>query len=224
MGMLAFTLSRENYVGVSDAPLAAGSPVWLLYALLLGGLFWLALERRARPTAGTVLLGLLFGAINYFATTLFAYDTWSFLSTARAWVLAGLCILGQAAVMTAVLSLTVQALEHAKGDTVPSPLRPLSGALAALGCFGGRLLDGINRRFVRLAAWRRRHPLLAGMIFSAGVLVAVPAGVLSRHHHLGYGGDAGRAIRLARPFHLAPDVYHVAVWRLCVAGAAVWQR
>lgn len=162
LGMLAFTLSRENYVGVSDAPLAAGSPVWLLYALLLGGLFWLALERRARPTAGTVLPGLLFGVVNYFATTLFAYDTWSFLSTARAWVLAGLYILGQAAVMTVVLSLTVQALEHAKSDTAPSPLRPLTGAL---GCFGGRLLDGINRRFVRLTAWRRRHPLLAGMIF-----------------------------------------------------------
>ena len=38
LSMLAFTLSREGYVGISDLPLSAFSPVWLLYAVLLAGL------------------------------------------------------------------------------------------------------------------------------------------------------------------------------------------
>lgn len=111
--MLGFTLSPAGYVGVSDQPLAAGSPVWLLYALLLGGLFWLATGRRAaRPTAGMAVMGLCFGAVNYFATTLFAYDSWAFLSGAAAWAWAAVCIFLQGAVMTAAFAVVCGWLER----------------------------------------------------------------------------------------------------------------
>ena len=77
LSMAAFTLSPVGYVGISDPPLLAFSPVWVLYALLLSGLYWLATRPdNARVTAGMAGLGLLFGTVNYFATTLFAYDTW----------------------------------------------------------------------------------------------------------------------------------------------------
>lgn len=110
--MLAFTLSPVGYVGVSDPPLRALSPVWLLYALGLAGLCWLATgPRAARPTPGMALLGLLFGMVNYFATTLFAYDTWGFLSTAAAWLDAAWRILLQGATMIAVFAVVCGWLE-----------------------------------------------------------------------------------------------------------------
>lgn len=153
LSMAAFTLSPAGYVGISDPPLAAFSPVWVLYALLLSGLYWLATGPvGARVTAGMAGMGLLFGGINYFATTLFAYDTWSFLHSAAAWASAALCILGQSAVMTAAIALICGWLERA----------PASGGVSA-----GRTgwLDMLNRRFPRITAWRRRRPTLAAMAF-----------------------------------------------------------
>lgn len=139
--MLGFTLPPQNYVGLSDPPLAAGSPVWLLYALLLGGLFWLATGRRAaRPTAGIAVMGLLFGTVNYFATTLFAYDSWAFLSGAGAWLRAAACILLQGAVMAAVFTVVCGWLEHTRAaggetarregaDVSPGPEREVAESL-----------------------------------------------------------------------------------------------
>jgi len=110
--MLAFTVPPEGYVGISDPPLRAGSTVWCLYAAALAGLFWLYTgKRRARLSAGMMLTGLLFGAVNFLATTLFAYDTWDTLASAPALIRAALCVLGQAAVMAAGLALVCEWLE-----------------------------------------------------------------------------------------------------------------
>jgi hypothetical protein len=111
LSMLAFTLSREGYVGVSDQPLSAFSPVWLLYALLLAGLWWLFFKFVRRVSAGQAVLGLCFGAVNYFASALFAYDTWGYLNSFRHWGRAVLQILGQAAVMAAAAALVCFWLE-----------------------------------------------------------------------------------------------------------------
>ncbi len=127
--MLAFTLSPVGYVGISDPPLRALSPSWLLYALGLAGLGWLATgPRAARPTPGMALLSLLFGTVNYFATTLFAYDTWGFLSTAAAWLGALWRILLQSAAMLAVFAVVCgwleggrDALRHRSRPTEPQP-------------------------------------------------------------------------------------------------------
>ncbi|NLI22403.1 MAG: hypothetical protein GX418_12770 [Clostridiales bacterium] len=125
--MFAFTVSPTGYTGVSDPPLRAGSPAWLLYAAALGGLFLLATGRkRARVSAGMAALGLLFGLINYFATTLFAYDTWAFLDSARAWLSALLCVLGQAAAMMAGIALVCGTLERARAGAYAT-LRPTGG-------------------------------------------------------------------------------------------------
>ena len=114
--MLAFTLSPAGYVGISDPPLAAGSAVWLLYAALLAGLCWLATGRRAaRLTPAMAVFALLFGVINYFATTLFAYDTWAFLRGAGAWAQAGSRIALQSTVMAAVFAVVGGWLEGVQG-------------------------------------------------------------------------------------------------------------
>ncbi|MDD3214583.1 MAG: DUF6020 family protein [Eubacteriales bacterium] len=189
LAMFAFTLSPSHYVGVSDLPLSAGSPAWILYALLLGGLFYVAFfRRRVRIRAGAAALGLVFGVVNYFATTLFAYDTWSFLNGAGAWAEAVLRILGQSAVMATAIALIADGLErpavHApsatKGNAAGSARATESnkGRAAATttestrtrtpeNSAPGRLwraLDRLSLRFPRCTAWRRRHPALAAML------------------------------------------------------------
>ncbi|MCE5344309.1 MAG: DUF6020 family protein [Eubacteriales bacterium] len=159
LAMFAFTLSPVGYMGVSDPPLQAGSAVWLLYALLLGGLFYLAAGRRgARLTPGMAALGLLFGVVNYFATTLFAYDTWSFLNSAGAWAAAVLCIGGQGAVMAAVIMLVCGWLERAPAAAGSAP-----GVAGSTARRGRQALARLQARFPRTAAWRRKHPTLAVM-------------------------------------------------------------
>jgi hypothetical protein len=163
LSMLAFTLSREGYAGVSDPPLAAFSPVWILYALLLAGLWLLFFSLSIKPrflcrphdganitykrvssiratlglakpgpseqaesvllnstyprlgvSKGQLILGLCFGAVNYFATAMFAYDTWSYLNSFWQWGKAVLQILGQAAVMAMLAALVCRWLENEK--------------------------------------------------------------------------------------------------------------
>ena len=148
--MFAFTLSPDGYVGVSDPPLRAGGAVWCADALLLAGLFFLASGRRAaRLSPGMALLGLLFGAVNYFATTLFAYDTWAFLNSARAWSLAALQMLGQGAAMTAGIALACGLLEGGMPNATSR----------------ARLWDRLPERFPRLTACVRSHPTLCVMAF-----------------------------------------------------------
>ena len=120
LSMLAFTLSANGYAGISDPPLTAFSPVWLLYALGLTGLWRLALRYARRVSAGQIALGLVFGVVNYFAATLFAYDTWDFLNTGWRWAVAVLQMLGQAAVMTAAAALVCRWLET---DAAPESRR-----------------------------------------------------------------------------------------------------
>ena len=160
LSMLAFAVSADGYVGVSDPPLAAFSPVWLLYALVLGGLWFLFFSLTIKPrlpgrprggagaackqanatlaascvtkpelskqagsiktqpkgsrfgvSKGQIALGLCLGAVNYFASSLFAYDTWGYLNTVWQWGKAVLQILGQAAVMAMAAALVCRWLE-----------------------------------------------------------------------------------------------------------------
>ncbi len=140
LSMLAFTLSRDGYVGVSDLPLRAFSPVWLLYALGMAGLWFLFFMRVRRISPGQWMLGLVFGAVNYFAAALFAYDTWHYLDSFAQWGLAALHILGQAAVMAMAAALLCHWLEKA-----PHPEgKRLQALFARLG--GGRLGRAYRRR------------------------------------------------------------------------------
>jgi hypothetical protein len=111
LSMLAFTLSREGYVGISDPPLSAFGPVWLLYAVMLAGLWLFFFSRVKRVSKGQIALGLVFGVANYFASALFAYDTWGYLNTFWQWGRAILQILGQAAVMAMAAVLACHWLE-----------------------------------------------------------------------------------------------------------------
>ena len=139
LSMLAFTISPAGYVGVSDAPLAAFSPAWLLYAALLAGLWYLFVRFVKKISKGQLLLGLCFGAVNYFASTLFAYDTWGFLNSVWRWGIAVMQIAGQAAVMAAAAALVCFLLEKAPGDE-----RRMRGLAARLGA--GRIGRAYRRR------------------------------------------------------------------------------
>ena len=159
LSMLAFTLFRENYVGVSDLPLAAFSPVWILYAILLAGLWWLFFRFVKRVSKGQVILGLCFGIVNYFAAALFAYDTWGYLHSVWQWGRAALQILGQAAVMTAVAALVCFWLE--------TPVRKEWRRVSAL---RARIVSGWVGR-----AYRRRSVLF---VMGALLLCWAPYGIV----------------------------------------------
>jgi len=116
LSMLAFTVSRDGYVGVSDLPLQAFHPVWLLYAILLAGLWYLFFTRVRRVSIGQMIIGLVFGVVDYFAAALFAYDTWSYLNGAGPWCIAILQMLGRAAVMAMAAALVCRWLETARPE------------------------------------------------------------------------------------------------------------
>jgi len=170
--MWAFTLSPQGYTGISDPPLRLGSPLWLCYAVLLAGLCWLATRPGlARWSVGTALWGLLFGVVNYFATTLFAYDSWQALQGFAAWMGALACMLGQGAAMAAALAVLCGWLECEPRRLI-APLGRGEGSGAAAGDVAppktgvrGTWADWLARRFPWLAICLYRHPILCPMAF-----------------------------------------------------------
>ena len=130
---MAFYVSPDGYAGRSALPAASTDPLWTALALAVGWLFWQAFVKRGlRPRGLTLAAGLLFGVVNYFGTTLFSYDSWSYLSGARACGLALLQIAGQAAVMSAALSWIVHALCAPGRSAERRPLPPRLAPLARL--------------------------------------------------------------------------------------------
>lgn len=168
LSMLAFTLSPEGYAGVSDPPLRAGSPVWILDALMLGGLYVLATRRDLpRFSAGMAAFGLLFGGVNFFATTLFAYDSWAFLNGGRAWGAALACIVGQGAAMAAGFRVLCGALETPMTRAEMNGNAEGGNTAVFLTRGHARLTDWLRRgqrRFPRLTAACRRHPTRAAIL------------------------------------------------------------
>ncbi len=142
---MAFGIDPEGAVGVSETPAAATNYLWTALALAFAWGFDRALVRRGvRVGPGAAAFGLLFGVVNYFATTLFAYDTWSFLSGPLAWGKAGLCCIGQALPMAVALAW----LQAALCAPDAAPARPLA-------------------RFRRLRRLYREHTILCCALFFA---------------------------------------------------------
>lgn len=103
---LAFVVGQEGYVGMSAQPAAATSYLWSALGLAFGLLFWQAFGKRALGLRWLPLVGgLLFGVLNFLATTLFAYDDWPFLQSGGRLLLAALQCLGQGLPMVAALAL-----------------------------------------------------------------------------------------------------------------------
>ena len=116
---MAFVVSPANYIGMSDAPASSTSLLWSALAAVFVALFRKAWGKAWQlPHPAHVAFGLLFGVVNYFGTTLFAYDTWSFLSTPWAWSQALLQCAGQGLPMIAAIAL-VDAWLRAGGVTRP---------------------------------------------------------------------------------------------------------
>ncbi|MDD3212479.1 MAG: DUF6020 family protein [Eubacteriales bacterium] len=107
----AFVINPQLFVGKASIPAESTDYVWTFVALALAGLFYVTYVRlRYRPGAGELGFGLLFGALNYFGTTLFAYDSWAFIGVFQSWVTVALKIAGQGATMAALLTLASHAL------------------------------------------------------------------------------------------------------------------
>ena len=101
---MAFMVDPQGYVGKSAVPASSTSLLWTMLGAVFAWLFSRVHKARLfRPVH--MVFGLLFGVLNYFGTTLFAYDTWGFLHTPLAWSRAGLQWMGQGFPMAAFLAL-----------------------------------------------------------------------------------------------------------------------
>ncbi len=193
---MCFGVSATGYVGLSAPPTASTSYLWSALGLLFAGLFWFAFVKRGLALrAAPVAFGLLFGVVNYFGVTLFAYDTWSFVSGPVALGKALLQCLGQGLPMAAGLTL----LSHALAQ----------GVLTRPDAFQ-------TRRFPRLRRLYREHTtLFCAALFAlcwSPYLLAFFPGTLS--------WDIGEM--LAQFFGLrAMDTWHP-VFLTWVVGACLW--
>ncbi len=74
---LAFVLSREGYIGMSDLPASPTSYLWSALGILFGLLFFhVYVKKQLRPGWLGILMALVFGVANAFGMHLFAYDSW----------------------------------------------------------------------------------------------------------------------------------------------------
>ena len=121
---MAFSLDGAGFVGVSDAPASATSYLWSALAAAFLWLFFHVFVRRGlRPSVGAWVFGMLFGVLNAFATTLFAYDTWSFLNGALAWAKQLYRCAGQGLPMVAALAWACDALAKERAPRLERPGR-----------------------------------------------------------------------------------------------------
>lgn len=102
----AFVINPQLFAGKSSIPADSTDYVWTFAGLVLTALFDETFVRRAlRPKWGEWTFGLIFGVLNYFGTTLFAYDSWAFIGVFQSWPSVVLKCLCQGFTMTAALTL-----------------------------------------------------------------------------------------------------------------------
>ena len=129
----AFVINPQLFAGKGSVPTESTDYVWTLVALALTGLYYLAYVRLAcRPKAAEIIFGSCFGILNYFGTTLFAYDSWAFIGVFQSWP-------------TVILKCVCQ------GVTMATPARPCGAsaanrARAARAASNTRLASSPSRR------------------------------------------------------------------------------
>ena len=107
----AFVINPQLFAGKAAIPAESTDYVWTGVALALLWLFHTAYVRHAcRPKAAEIGMGLLFGVLNYFGTTLFAYDSWAFIGVFQSWPTVVFKCLCQGAAMATLLTLAGHAL------------------------------------------------------------------------------------------------------------------
>lgn len=147
LAAMSFVVSSEGYVGMSDAPASSSSYLWSALALCFALLFFhVYMRRRLRPSAGLVVFGLIFGAVNTFGGMLFAYDSFDMLRNLYTLLLAVLRSFGQALPMIAAFT------------WLNSLLR--GGALKAVGA----LEKWQPARFAAIVRFYRAHRTLSLML------------------------------------------------------------
>ena len=117
----AFVINPQLFAGKAAIPAESTDYVWTGVALALLWLFHTAYVRLAcRPKAAEIGMGLLFGVLNYFGTTLFAYDSWAFIGVFQSWPTVVFKCLCQGAAMATLLTLAGHALQ-----SKPAPHAPM---------------------------------------------------------------------------------------------------
>lgn len=102
----AFVVNPHLFAGKGSIPAESTDYLWTFLGLFVTALFYETYVRKAlRPRLAAALFGVLFGVLNYFGTTLFAYDSWAFIGVFTSWPAVVVKCLGQGCAMTAALTL-----------------------------------------------------------------------------------------------------------------------
>ena len=145
----AFVINPTLYIGKSAVPASTVDYLWSVFALALWALFYYAYGvLRLKPRVGEIAFGLLFGVLNFFGTSLFAYDSWAFIGVSLSWPEAAFKCLGQAFTMVAGLTLVSNWLRK----TAEQNRQPCA-------------LTAPLRRFPRLRKAYREHTALVSAAF-----------------------------------------------------------
>ena len=127
----AFVINPALYIGKSAVPADTTDYLWGMYALVLWGLLYYTYAvLRLKPRFAEISFGLLFGVLNFFGTSLFAYDSWAFVGTTLSWTTVVFKCLGQAFTMVTGLTLmahllSVAAKKNREGNAATAPLKRL---------------------------------------------------------------------------------------------------
>ena len=145
----AFVINPYLYIGKSAIPASTVDYLWSVYALALWALFYYTFGvLRLKPKAGETVFGLLFGVLNFFGTSLFAYDSWAFIGVTLSWAEVAFKCLGQA--FTMVTGLTLVSALLAKSAEKHQTLKAKSFTM---------------QRFPRLRNAYREHPVFMSATF-----------------------------------------------------------
>ncbi len=119
----SFVINASMHIGKSAVPASTTDFLWGMFALFLWALFYYTYGvLRLRPRLGALLMGLLFGVANFLATSLFSFDSWSFMGAVNSWADVVFKCLGQALAMATGLALASDRLAaYALGRRQPAP-------------------------------------------------------------------------------------------------------
>lgn len=110
---MSFVVRSENYVGMSDLPASSTSLLWTALAICFFLFFnYLFVRKQMRVRVSTIIFGLLFGVLNTFASTLFAFDSWAMLASEKTLLLTLARSIGQALPMIACLTWVIDVLAN----------------------------------------------------------------------------------------------------------------
>ena len=122
-GMLsakAFGVNPQLFIGKAAMPAESTNYLWSFFAFFLTWFYYFVfVSCEFKPRLGEILWGIFFGILNFFGTTLFAYDSWAFIGVHQSWFVVIYKCLAQGMVMVTALTYITNVLQTKSKEVIP---------------------------------------------------------------------------------------------------------